>query len=195
MSQEALAAFRGDKGEQGPMGDIGIQGYQGLLGPPGPPGPPGIIGTTGGSSGDAGRSKAAFSVLRTNKVFPSYNKPVIFDKAITNVNNYFNLNEGYFTCNVAGVYYFVFHSVSEGNLCLQLMSDSNPPLNLYFCDFNQSRTSQVISGGAVIKLAQNNKVWIQPFKNPEFGSEELNRMSTKYEMSAVFSGFLVFATG
>ncbi|XP_036444877.1 complement C1q subcomponent subunit A [Colossoma macropomum] len=194
LSKEALAALKGDEGEQGPVGGIGVKGYQGLLGPPGPAGPPGPSGSTGDSFGDADVSKAAFSVIRTRKMYPNYNQPVAFDKAIINVNNDFNIETGHFICKVPGVYYFVFHSVSEGNLCLKLRSDRSPDVSLTFCDFNQRQVSQVVSGGAVLELAKGNRVWIEPVRNPERESVEYNRMTIKSEPSAVFSGFLVFGT-
>ncbi|XP_066502179.1 complement C1q subcomponent subunit A [Hoplias malabaricus] len=193
LSKEALAAFKGHEGEQGPVGDIGIKGYQGLLGPPGPAGPPGPSGSTGYTFG--GDSKAAFSVLRTNKVFPSYNRPVTFDKVNINIHNDFDLTTGQFTCRIAGVYYFVFSSVSEDNLCLKLRSNGATPVSLTFCDFNQRKISQVVSGGAVLELAEGNKVWIEPVKNPDRESLDYNRMTTKSDHSAVFNGFLIFTTG
>ncbi|XP_072518067.1 complement C1q subcomponent subunit A [Salminus brasiliensis] len=194
LSKEALVDLKGDEGEQGLVGDIGIKGYQGLLGPPGPAGPPGPSGSSGASSGHADASKAAFSVLRTAKEYPSYNKPVTFNKAIINVNNDFQLEKGEFTCRVAGVYYFVFHSVSEEHLCLKLRSNRNPELGLTFCDFNQMKKSQVVSGGAVLELARGNKVWIEPVRNPD-RAQEYNKMTSKDEMSTVFNGFLIFTTG
>ncbi|KAI4900503.1 hypothetical protein NFI96_020131, partial [Prochilodus magdalenae] len=160
LSNEALAALKGEDGEPGPVGYIGVKGFQGDLGPPGLPGPPGPSGRSGDSVGGAGASKAAFSVLRTSKTTPSYNRPVTFDKAVTNVNDDFNLQTGHFTCKVAGVYYFVFHSVSEGNLCLQLKGTYRNAVDLTFCDFYQPsprHISQVVSGGAVLQLAKGDK--------------------------------------
>ena len=87
LSKEALDALKGDEGEQGPVGDIGVKGYQGLLGPTGTAGRQGTSGSSGDSFGDADVSKAAFSVIRTRKTYPSHNQPVAFDRAIINVNN------------------------------------------------------------------------------------------------------------
>ncbi|KAL7844272.1 hypothetical protein SRHO_G00228110 [Serrasalmus rhombeus] len=179
LSKEALAALKGDEGEQGPVGDIGVKGYQGLLGPPGPAGPPGPSGRSGDSFGDVDVSKAAFSVIRTRKMYPNHYQPVAFDRAIINVNNDFNIETGHFTCRVAGVYYFVFNSVSEGNLCLKLRSNHSPDVSLTFCDFNQRQISQVVSGGAVLELAKGNKVWIEPVKNLDRETVEHNRMTIK----------------
>lgn len=190
LSKEELIALKGDKGEDGPIGEIGTIGFNGVLGPPGPIGPPGNPGSSGGS-GMSSAKKAAFTVTRKNN-YPAYQNPVKFDAVVTNLNEDFNIRTGHFTCKVAGVYYFVFHSVSEGDLCLNLKSDSNVKLSLLFCDYNKRRTSvsQVLSGGAVIQLNVGNKVWLEPFK---ITGKETNKMS-KTEIS-VFSGFLIFATG
>ncbi|XP_026794099.1 complement C1q subcomponent subunit A [Pangasianodon hypophthalmus] len=192
-SKEKLIALKGDKGEDGPIGDIGAKGFNGLLGPPGPIGPPGNPGGSVGS-GVFNAKKAAFTVIRKKNENPRYNSPVIFTEALTNLNQDFNLATGSFTCKVAGVYYFVFHSVSEGDLCLKLVSNSNAGVSLTFCDYNPRKTSisQVMSGGVVIELAKGNRVWLEPVRIPGH-NKETNKMS-KTEMS-VFSGFLIFATG
>lgn len=196
LRKEEQIALKGDKGEEGPIGDIGPPGFQGLLGPPGPSGPPGIPGSSvGGALSDA--RKAAFTVKRNMNQYPLFENPVIFNEQLFNMNNDFDLRTGQFTCKVAGVYYFVFHAVSEGDLCLHLKSNNKDQLSLSFCDYNQRKLtstsiSQVMSGGAVIELAEGNNVWLQPFKNTE-RNMDTNKMS-KSEKS-VFSGFLIFATG
>ncbi|MGL6081848.1 MAG: C1q-like domain-containing protein, partial [Gammaproteobacteria bacterium] len=121
LSKEALAAFKGDKGEDGPIGDIGAKGYHGSIGPPGPVGPPGNPGSSTGSK-ISNANQAAFTVVRKINENPHYNRPVKFNEELANFKNDFNTETGYFTCRVAGVYYFVFHSVSEGDLCLNLLS-------------------------------------------------------------------------
>lgn len=193
LSKEALAALKGDKGEDGPIGDIGAKGFNGLLGPQGPTGPPGNPGSSVGS-GLSNANKAAFTVMRNIDQNPGYNQPVIFNEILTNLNNDFDVTTGHFRCKVAGVYYFVFHAVSEGDLCLKLKSNKNAQVSLLFCDYNQRRTSisQVMSGGFVIELTAKNEVWLEPFKITD-RSKETNKMS-KNEKS-VFSGFLIFAKG
>ncbi|XP_076835516.1 complement C1q subcomponent subunit A [Brachyhypopomus gauderio] len=189
LSKSVLDGLKGDEGEQGLIGELGVNGYEGLLGPPGPAGPAGQTGPTAGGFGLAAESKAAFSVVRTTKEIPRTNKPVTFDKEHVNVNGDFKLPTGIFTCRVPGVYYFVFHAVSEGNLCLKLIRDGNSPEDLLFCDFNRLGALQVVSGGAVFELAKGNKVWIEPWKD----TQDYNKMTTKSEMSTVFNGFLIFA--
>lgn len=193
LSKEALSAIKGDKGEDGPVGSIGAKGLPGHLGPPGPIGPPGNPGSTvGGEISKA--KKAAFSVMRKMNSNPSYDKVLNFNEELINLNSDFNRQTGYFVCKVAGVYYFVFHSVSEGDLCLNLLSDNDAKVNLKFCDYNHRTTSisQVLSGGAVIELNVGQKVWLKPFKNTVH-KKVTNRMS-KTE-TTVFNGFLIFATG
>lgn len=193
LNKEVLTAFKGDKGEDGPIGDIGAKGFPGILGPPGPIGPPG----NPGSSVDrviSNEKQAAFTVVRKINENPQYKKPVKFNEELANLNKDFNLATGYFTCKVSGVYYVVFHSVSEGDLCLNLLSDNDARVSLKFCDYNQRKTNiaQVMSGGVVIKLNEGHRVWLEPFKIAGH-NRETNKMS-KTEMT-VFSGFLIFASG
>ncbi|KAI5096582.1 complement C1q subcomponent subunit C, partial [Silurus meridionalis] len=138
--------------------------------------------------------KAAFTVTRKKNEYPRYNSPLIFTEQLINLNSDFNIQTGYFTCKIPGMYYFVFHFVSEGDLCVKLMSDNSARVTLSFCDFNKrtSSVSQVMSGGFVIELAKGNKVWIQPFKNPEHNTETYKMSKTE---KSVFNGFLIFATG
>ncbi|XP_062867388.1 complement C1q subcomponent subunit A [Trichomycterus rosablanca] len=188
LSKEVLIGFKGDRGDSGPVGPPGLEGFSGEIGPPGPAGPPGSSGSPGSLSGRSlDASKAAFSVVRTTSDRPKYNTPITFNKILTNVNQDFDPHKGYFTCKIPGVYYFVFHSVSDGDLCLRLCSDKSA-VKLHFCDFNQSKASQVLSGGVVFELAKGNRVWIEPFQNSVGGTEK-NQMAGVN----VFNGFLLFA--
>ncbi|XP_026989885.1 complement C1q subcomponent subunit A [Tachysurus fulvidraco] len=192
LSKEALSAIKGDKGEDGPVGSIGAKGYSGHLGLPGPIGPPGNPGST--ADGEISNvKKAAFSVMRKMNANPGFNV-LTFNEELLNLNKDFNLHTGYFVCKFAGVYYFVFHSVSEGDLCLNLVSDNDVKVNLKFCDYNHRTTSvsQVLSGGAVIELNVGQKVWLKPFKNT-IHNKVTNKIS-KTE-TTVFNGFMIFATG
>lgn len=195
LSKEERIALKGDKGEEGAIGDIGPKGLQGLLGPPGPFGPPGNPGSSV-AGGLSNTKKAAFTVRRNMNQFPSFEMPVLFNELFIDLNSDFGLKTGKFTCKHAGVYYFVFHAVSEGDLCLHLKSDNKAELTLPFCDYNQRKTSgstsQVMSGGAVIELEVGNSVWLQPYKNTEL-NRDTNKMSRSEK--SVFSGFLIFATG
>lgn len=191
LSKETLLALKGIKGEAGPIGDIGAKGFDGLLGPPGPIGPPGNPGSSVASALSNSKT-SAFTVVYDLKENPAYKTAVKFSNALTNLNNDFNLRSGRFKCRVAGVYYFLFHFVSEGDLCLKLITNNNAQVSLLFCDYNPRKISQVMSGGAVIELAVENEVWLEPFKI-QTRNKETNIVS-KSEKS-VFSGFLLFATG
>lgn len=180
-----IEELKGEMGSRGPPGEPGPQGFIGERGPFGPPGPKGSKGPSAGIGGIVASQKPAFSVLRNRSDFASYGQPVIFDSKLTNVNNNFNIQTGYFTCKVPGVYYFVFHASSEGHLCLRLKSDSASPVSLSFCDYNLRSQSLVVSGGAVLKLSTNNKVWIEPFKDS--GGRAMSK-----RMSVVFNGFLIY---
>ncbi|XP_051536298.1 complement C1q subcomponent subunit A [Myxocyprinus asiaticus] len=190
LNKIALDEFKGEMGSQGPQGEVGPKGYLGLQGPPGPPGPKGPRGTSAGFGTANISQKPAFSVLRNKLSYPLHGQPVTFDMQLSNVNGNFHLETGYFTCKVPGVYYFVFHSMSEGRLCLRLKSNSKSPVSLSFCDFNLRSVSQVVSGGAILKLAQNERVWIEPFKADNTDGNKMSKSSG--QVSAVFNGFLIY---
>lgn len=185
LNSVTIEGLKGEMGVRGPPGEPGLKGLIGERGPKGFPGPKGPKGSSGGSDGAIVRQKPAFSVLRNSKDHASYGQPVTFDSQLSNVNNHFNLKTGYFTCKHPGVYYFVFHASSEGRLCVRLKSDSASPVSLNFCDFNPRSLSLVVSGGAVLKLSENNKVWIEPFTDVA-GSK------MPKSMSVVFNGFLIY---
>lgn len=180
-----IEELKGEMGSRGPPGEPGLKGFIGERGPLGPPGPKGPKGPSAGIGGIVASQKPAFSVLRKSQDHASYGQPVTFESKLSNVNNDFNLQTGYFTCKVPGVYYFVFHASSEGHLCLRLKSDSASPVSLSFCDHNLRSQSLVVSGGAVLKLSRNNKVWIEPFKDS--GGSKMPK-----SMSVVFNGFLIY---
>ncbi|XP_067279003.1 complement C1q subcomponent subunit A [Pseudorasbora parva] len=179
--------LKGEMGSRGPPGEFGLKGFigeQGPNGPPGPKGPSGSSASIGNVDGNAGSQKPAFSVLRNRTDYASYGQPVTFDSEFSNVNDHFKRDTGYFTCKVPGVYYFVFHASSEGRLCLRLKSDSQSPVSLSFCDYNPRSQSLVVSGGVVLKLSKNNKVWIEPFTDG--GDRTMSK-----SMYVVFNGFLI----
>ncbi|TRY99624.1 hypothetical protein DNTS_004818 [Danionella cerebrum] len=177
--------FKGDKGEQGALGDRGSKGF---MGPTGPQGHLGAMGPKGPSKSIITADipqKAAFCVLRnTNRA--RYANPVIFDTHFSNVQNNFDLRTGTFTCTNPGVYYFVFHASYPEGLCVRLKITSSvgaSDKSFSFCDSRPLLT--VVSGGAVLELSANDKVWIEPFSDKDVGMTPKN-------LSAVFSGFLIF---
>ncbi|KAJ8405914.1 hypothetical protein AAFF_G00313510 [Aldrovandia affinis] len=181
---------KGDHGDKGFPGPVGSKGYRGEQGPLGPAGPQGPSGGSGDSSSLDSQHQSAFSVERTRKEKPANAAPVAFDAVITDINNNFNIQTGHFTCKIPGTYYFVFHSMSMGNLCLALKSDALTGESLGFCDSNKRGNTQLISGGAVLQLAQGQKVWVEPFKDDK--NNLANHMATTKHNSIVFNGFMVW---
>ncbi|KAI1903785.1 hypothetical protein AGOR_G00030790 [Albula goreensis] len=181
---------KGDSGDQGFPGPLGVKGFMGFVGPQGAPGPQGPPGPSGVVSDGSGQPQSAFSVQRTKTDKPPNGIPVTFDEAMVDIKGDIDIRTGYFTCKVDGVYYFVFHSMSKGNLCLALRSDAfDADEKLGFCDFNKRGSHQVNSGGVVLRLAQGQRVWVEPFK---VESNLANHMTDSPGRSFVFNGFLIF---
>ncbi|XP_074074282.1 complement C1q subcomponent subunit A [Macrotis lagotis] len=188
-SPGARTGVRGLKGDVGEPGPPGKPGNRGFVGPSGVPGPQGMIGTTG-IKGEMGRIqnqvKPAFSAIRKN---PGNNgNVVVFDSIITNQENRYQSNTGKFNCNFPGYYYFTFNVVSTGDLCLFIVSSKGGQTSrsLGFCDNNSRGLYQVNSGGTVLKLAENDEVWIET--DPHRG----NKIYSGQDVDSVFSGFLLF---
>ncbi|XP_060614660.2 complement C1q subcomponent subunit B [Anolis sagrei] len=195
----------GTKGERGPPGTVddyrdvgepgepGEPGYPGKVGPrgnTGSKGPPGVPGSRGqkGDSGDSKTSlKSAFSAIRGITLSPRRGQPVRFDQIITNVNRNYETRYGRFKCEIPGLYYFTYHVSSRGNLCLQLKKGRGNERGervVAFCDFVYN-SFQVTTGGVVLRMAQEESVWLEPTeKNSLVGGTE--------GADSIFSGFLLF---
>lgn len=100
-------------GSRGLPGEMGPKGYSGDLGPVGPAGVQGPPGPPGFHRDPSRNLNSAFAVSRTDRSYPPYDQKLTFNKAITNIASHFSLPTGTFTCKVAGIYYFVFHSMSK----------------------------------------------------------------------------------
>ncbi|XP_068935020.1 collagen alpha-2(VIII) chain-like [Petaurus breviceps papuanus] len=185
----ARTGVRGLKGDEGEPGLPGKPGNKGFGGPPGPQGPQGIPGERG-PKGETGRLenqvKPAFSAVRKNP--PQDRNVVIFDSIITNQEGRYQSNTGKFICNFAGYYYFTFHVVSTGDLCLFIVTSKagQRRRSLGFCDNNSKGIYQVNSGGTVLKLTERDEVWIET--DPHRG----NKIYNGQDIDSVFSGFLLF---
>ncbi|XP_076028104.1 complement C1q subcomponent subunit C-like [Genypterus blacodes] len=213
--REGLAGVKGEKGEpallpRGPVDDVAVMwlkgnmGNQGAQGPTGPkgfhgevgtPGPPGLTGQPGPERMGIGQghessqqTQSAFSVIRTSNTYPAFNQVVTFQSAIVNKPSQdFNIQTGYFTCRVPGVYYFVFHSVSKVSMCLQIASDALQE-KLGFCKDKSSQFDQVLSGGVVLQLVAGQKVWLESFKDQQAASVTRDTA----DKQIIFNGFLLF---
>ncbi|KAG9265606.1 complement C1q subcomponent subunit C [Astyanax mexicanus] len=180
--QNAEKGLKGDRGLNGP------QGKRGHPGDPGPPGPAGIRGPPGDQSNlSDSTAKSAFCVSRGTIAYPAPNTPVKFENVITNINEHFNVDEGKFVCQIPGMYYFVYHTTSQGKtLCVGLMVNGERKAS--FCDHTQSAGThyQVSSGGLAVYLSPNQKVWLETTAhNGMYGAGDKG--------NSVFSGFLMYA--
>ncbi|XP_034442346.1 complement C1q subcomponent subunit C-like [Hippoglossus hippoglossus] len=191
VDEGVLQMMKGELGSRGLQGVMGLKGFRGDLGTSGHPGLPGPPGPEGRSIGlgqhPSQQARSAFSVIRTDSSYPRYNQPVTFQMTVVNTPRDFAAATGYFTCRVAGVYYFTFHSGAKVSMCLRLASEALPN-KLGFCDYNRN-SDQVLSGGAVIQLAVGQRVWLESFKDQQTDSE----FRDTQEKKIIFSGFLLFS--
>uniref|UniRef100_UPI0037E8A145 complement C1q subcomponent subunit C-like n=1 Tax=Semicossyphus pulcher TaxID=241346 RepID=UPI0037E8A145 len=187
-----LLGLRGEAGSRGLQGDMGPKGYRGDLGAAGHPGTTGRHGPDGVNMGDGDQnlqqSGSAFSVMRTETSYPSFNQIITYQTTVVNHNGHFDAVTGQFTCNIAGVYYFTFHSFAKVSICLNIASDALPT-KLGFCDYNRN-SDQVLSGGVVLELVVNEKVWLESFRDQQTNSES----NDNREKQIIFNGFLLFKT-
>ncbi|CAH2318595.1 complement C1q subcomponent subunit C [Pelobates cultripes] len=172
------------KGKKGVMGSPGPKGKAGPMGAPGPSGDKGVMGVRG-DSGMPGNPKrdhqSAFTVARTTIQFPQKNEPIIFNKEISNDHKDYNVATGKFTCQIPGLYYFVYHASLSSNLCVSLYVGEERKVS--FCD-HKTNEHQVSSGGSLVQLTKDQEVWL--------AANDYNGMIGVSDHNSVFSGFLVF---
>ncbi|XP_003471386.1 complement C1q subcomponent subunit C isoform X1 [Cavia porcellus] len=185
----AIPGTRGPKGHKGEPGTPGHPGKNGPMGAPGMPGNPGPRGPPG-MPGEEGRYKqkhqSVFTVARQTEQHPTANGLVRFNAAITNPQGDYDRDSGRFTCQVPGLYYFIYHTSLTENLCVQLYHDNVKVTT--FCEHvlqgNSQDSKQVTSGGVVLHLQQGAQVWL--------GVNDYNGMVGTQGSDSVFSGFLLF---
>ncbi|XP_038677987.1 complement C1q subcomponent subunit C-like [Scyliorhinus canicula] len=170
----------GEKGDPGFPGPTGKRGRRGPAGETGEPGNPGVKGEMGRSGDHKSTLKSAFSAKRGGFEYPPRDTRIRFSKIISNDQNHYNSDTGVFTCNITGFYYFVYHATSDNNLCINL--NLNEVKKVGFC--NHGTYDQVSSGGTVLHLQVNDRVWLEP--------TDYNAMMGKEDHDSVFSGFLIF---
>ncbi|XP_021156755.2 complement C1q subcomponent subunit C isoform X1 [Columba livia] len=180
----ATPATRGPKGMKGEPGSPGVPGKMGLIGPPGPPGDPGVMGLPG-EPGLPGvykqRHQSAFSVTRQTIQPPLSDVPVVFNHVITNINDDYDTTTGKFTCRLPGLYYFVYHTSQNANLCVALYKNMSKMVS--FCE-HKTNTMQVSSGGVLLHVEAGHEVWLEV--------NEYNGMVGTGNSDSIFSGFLLF---
>lgn len=188
-----LLRLKGDRGNPGPQGPIGPKGFRGELGAPGMPGQPGPPGPEGRNA-DSGQllssqmAHSAFSAVRTSSTYPPFTQKITFQTVVVNKYNDFDNNTGIFTCRIPGFYYFTFHSVSKVSMCLALVRDRDEE-KIVFCNINSRRYEQVLSGGVVLELTAQQRVWLESYK----GSISQATSSDRNEKQIIFNGFLIFS--
>ncbi|XP_038629034.1 complement C1q subcomponent subunit B-like [Scyliorhinus canicula] len=177
----AMAGVKGEKGEQG------FEGMTGKVGPEGDRGVQGEKGAVGekGARGDVGDHtstlKAAFSMARSTNMSPRKNIPIKFDKVISNEQRRYVTRMGKFQCDIPGLYYFVYHATSKGNLCVNIILNQEKKVG--FCD-QVYNSFQVSSGGVILQLRRNDEVHLQ--------TTDSNSMLGVEGADSVFNGFLIF---
>lgn len=180
-------AAPGSQGPKGEKGDTGIPGFAGKNGPRGPEGPlgdPGLqgdVGVPGAPGGYKQDHQSAFTVMRQTAEHPAKHKPVVFNRAITNTNQDYDLSTGKFTCRIPGVYYFVYHTSQTANLCVNMYHNLDKVAS--FCD-HMSNSKQVSSGGVLLQMEAGHQVWL--------AVNDYNGMVGVAEADSVFSGFLLY---
>uniref|UniRef100_A0A1A7XLQ4 Complement component 1, q subcomponent, A chain n=1 Tax=Iconisemion striatum TaxID=60296 RepID=A0A1A7XLQ4_9TELE len=187
-----LKGDRGSPGVAGPMGPKGFRGHVGASGLPGEPGPLGKPGRNIGTGQSVSQQEAqfsSFSVIRNDSTYPPFKK-ISFQSMVVNNPGDFNMTAGNFVCRIPGVYYFTFHSVAKVSMCLSLVADSADD-KLTFCDYNSNKIYEhMLSGGAVLKLAANDKVWLESFQDEQLASDKQDSR----EKYIIFNGFLLFSS-
>ena len=187
---------RGQKGDQGlpgvglpgktgPRGSIGLIGRQGLPGEPGLDGFKGEKGEAAGT-GAAHTRKSAFTATKTNEQTGNADDVVTFQETTVNINNHYSLSSNKFTCQIPGVYFFIFSIGVYRPTDSQIVLVKNNNLvvtghtrTLGSNDFDQTGNS------ALLSLQTGDQVWLK------FGSygDKLYSHSSKYSS---FSGFLLY---
>ncbi|XP_071805223.1 uncharacterized protein [Asterias amurensis] len=183
-------------GEPGAKGDIGLKGDQGV-GQPGKQGPQGLPGMNGlkgergepgpaGQTGEAGecstRRSAFIAVRNTGFSHPSEWDPLPFDELLfSEEGTDFNLNNGTFTCNVPGVYVFMFSVLKTHTgslLYVQLRKNGN---KIVVGHVNAAGYHQV-SNSAVIPLHHGDQVHLAVYGEVDGASDHYTS----------FTGFLLY---
>lgn len=117
--------------------------------------------------------------MRLGNSFPKTNGPVTFREVIYNGQNSYDVNTGYFKCEIPGVYEFEFYAmISKIDASLDLMHNDRLILHSYTTRQNGYITA---SGSVFVRLLKGDIVWLLA----GHGSNGLTKES-------IFSGHLLF---
>ena len=158
---------KGDVGPTGQKGDMG-RGQKGDMGEPGAPGNRGPTGTIGvkGQKGEPGEtpvdSSIAFTAVRTSpsSVSSDYSTRLPFSVTVTLLpGTNFDLETGTFTCDVPGVYVFMFSVNRYRNYStyVHLVKNNDKVVTLLI---EQTAQHDQMSGSAVLVLQQGDTVYL-----------------------------------
>nr|VZI18174.1 unnamed protein product [Spirometra erinaceieuropaei] len=174
--------IRSAVGPQGPKGDRGPRGVQGPMGPPGPPGP--IPKASRMWLPRPADLQIAFYIGLSENIeeLPKgQNCPLIFDKVMLNMGNFYNATDGVFTAPVDGVYTFMLvvsaHSYKKASAWLM---HNGQKVLFAWCE---SKPWASTTNQAILFVKKGDKLWLQC-------SEEAFHLYGY--MYSSLSGFLLF---
>ncbi|XP_041079785.1 complement C1q tumor necrosis factor-related protein 2-like, partial [Polyodon spathula] len=176
----------GSKGKQGVIGKHGPRGKKGPRGDPGQAAAPGLKGKAGdtGEDGLPGVCKCGLSVA-TTKSYLKERLPIKFNKVLMNEGGHYNASSGKFVCGIPGIYYFTYNiSLANKHLAIGLVHNGQYKIKTF--DANTGNYD-VASGSTVLRLARDDKVWLQIFY-----SEQNGLFCDPYRTDSLFTGFLIY---
>lgn len=169
---------KGDQGIPGYPGRAGLKGEEGILGPPGPQGPKGQKGAVAGVPKEM---RSFFSYKRSphqrQTVTPQ--KAIEFDHSVSPDRDGDRLTDGYFTAQLRGTYFFVYHISATHSACLIIKKNEEILVNL--CDMTQGVL--VTSGSVVVNLNQGERVSVQATRTTQIIGKDAD---------STLTGFLLF---
>ncbi|KAI4900504.1 hypothetical protein NFI96_020132 [Prochilodus magdalenae] len=177
---EDTQPVQGPKGNQGFVGYPGRPGLRGDEGMPGPPGPKGPKGPVGAVVDVAKDKRSYFSYKKTTgrSVFGA-NKIIEFDGSFSADHGGDSLPGGYFTAQISGIYFFVYHISASQTACLNIEKEEEVLVN--FCDTSQG--VMVTSGSVVVNLRQGETVSVVTSRQSQIVGRDAD---------STFTGFLLF---
>lgn len=126
----------------------------------------------------------AFTALLTTP-FPPVGSPIVFNKLLYNGRQNYNAQTGIFTCEIPGIYYFVYHVHCKGaNVWVALFRNNEPTMYTYD-EYKKGFLDQA-SGSAVVPLRLGDTVHIQ------LPSDQAAGLYAGQYVHSSFSGYLLY---